>query len=62
MHLGFPISTKNKHLVEDVKISIPLKFNSIPLTGLREVENVSVNQRPERQTWFYDRPKNTNMV
>ena len=48
-HLDFTIGLKNKNLVEDVEILLPLKFRLIQLSGFRgEVENVSANQRPGR--------------
>ena len=62
-HLIFPISLKNKNLVEDVKILLSVKFRWIPLSGFRgEVENVSANQRPGRPSCFRIVPKNTNLV
>ena len=40
-HLVFPIGPKNKNLVEDVEIYLPVKFRQIPFSGFRgEVENV----------------------
>ena len=40
-HLDFPIDPKNTNLVEDVKISLSVKFRWIPISGFREeVENV----------------------
>ena len=57
-HLVFPISPKNTHLVEDLKILLPVKFRWIPLSGFRgEVENDSANQRPGRPSCFSDRPE-----
>ena len=57
-HLVFPICRKNTHLVEDVEILLPVKFRSNPFSGFRgEVENVSVNQRPGRPSYFSDRPE-----
>ena len=57
-HLVFQIGTKNKNLVEDVKILLPVKFRWIPFSRLRgEVENVSANQRPGRPSCFSDRPE-----
>ena len=49
----FPIGRKNTNLVEDVKVLLPVKFRWIPFSGFREVENVSANQRPGRQSWFF---------
>ena len=55
-NLGLPIGPKkkktNKNLVEDVEICLPVKFCWILF---REVENISVNERP---ACFSDRPKN----
>ena len=56
-HLVFPIRPKNTNLVEDVEILLPVKFRSIPFGGFREVENVSVNQRPGRPSCFSDPPE-----
>ena len=57
-HLVFPISPKNKNLVEDVEILLPVKFHSILISGFTgEVENVSANQRPGRPSCFSDRPE-----
>ena len=56
-HLVFPIGPKNTNLVEDVEILLPVKFRWIPFSGFREVENVSVNQRPGRLSCFTNRPK-----
>ena len=62
-HLVFPIGPKNKNLVEDVEILLPVKFRWIPFSGFRgEVENVSANQRPGRPSFFTIGPKNTNLV
>ena len=63
-HLVFLIGTKNINLVENVEILLSVKFCCIPLSGVRgEVENISDNQRPARQSCFTDRPgKNTNLV
>ena len=45
-HLVFPIGPKNTHLVEDVEISLPVKFRPIPFSGFRgEVENVKSQRR-----------------
>ena len=55
-HLVFPIGPKNTNLVEGVKVLLPVKFRSIPLSGfIGEVENVSANQRPGRPSCFSDR-------
>ena len=52
------ISLKNTNLVEDVEILLPAKFRWFPFSGFREeVENISANQRPGRQSCFSDRPK-----
>ena len=57
-HLFFPIGTKNKNLVEDIEILLPVKFRWIPFSGFRgEIENVSANQRPGRPSCFSDRPE-----
>ena len=57
-HLVFSICQKNTHLVEDVEILLPVIFHSIPFSCFRgEVENVSVNQRPGRPSYFSDRPE-----
>ena len=48
-YLGFPVGPKNTNLIENVEISLPVKFRCIPFSGFRdreEVENVSANQRP----------------
>ena len=45
-------------MVEDVEILLPVKFRWIPFSGFSgEVENVSANQRPGRQSCFSDRPE-----
>ena len=51
-HPDFPISRKNRNLVEGVAILPPAKFRWIPFSGCRGVENVSVNQRLGWQSWF----------
>ena len=57
-HLVFPISPKNTNLVEGVEILLPVKFRWFPFSGFRgEVENVSANQRPGRQSCFFYRPE-----
>ena len=57
-HLVFPISLKNKNLVEDVEILLPVKFHEIPFSRFRaEVKNVLANQRPRRPSCFLDRPE-----
>ena len=49
---------KNTNLVENVKILLPVKFRWIPFTSFRgEVENVSVNQKQGRPSYFSDRPE-----
>ena len=56
-HLVFPISPKNTNLVEDVEISLPVKFHWILFNRFkREVENASAHQRPGRPSCFSDRP------
>ena len=62
-HLVFSIGPKNTNLVEDVDISLTVKFRWIPISGFRGgVENVSANQRPGRPFCFSIRPENTNLV
>ena len=62
-HLVFPIGPKNTNLVEDVEILLPVKFRQIPFSCFRgEVENVSANQRPGRQSCFSNGPENANLV
>ena len=62
-HLGFQIDPKNRNLVEDVEILLPVKFHGIQFNGFRgEVENVSANHRPGRPSCFPIDPKNTNLV
>ena len=62
-HLVFPIATKNRNLVEDVEILLPVKFCLIQFSGFRgEVENVSANQRPGRPSCFPIGTKNTNLI
>ena len=56
-HFYLQIRPKNKNLVDDVDILLPVKFRWILFSGLREVENVSPNQRPGRPSCFSDRPK-----
>ena len=56
-HLVFLIG-QNTNLVEDVEILFSVKFRWIPFSGFRgEVENVSANQRPGRQSSFSNRPE-----
>ena len=44
-HLVFPICPKNRNLVEDIEILLPVKFRWIRFSGFREEnENVSANQ------------------
>ena len=59
-HLCIPIGPKNTNLVEDVVILRPVKIRRILVSGCREVENFSANQRqghlgfpigPKKQTW-----------
>ena len=57
-HLVFSIGPKNKNLVEDVEILLPVKFHQIPFSGFRgKVKNVSANQKPGRPSCFCDRPE-----
>ena len=59
----FPMGPKNKNLVEDVEILLPVKFRGILFNSFRgEVENVSANQRPGWPSCFSDQPENTNLV
>ena len=52
-HLGFPITTKNKNLVEDVEFLLHVNLCQTPFSGCRgEVKNVSANQRPGRPSLF----------
>ena len=54
--LFFQSARKNKNLVEDIEILLPVKFRWILFSGFRgEVENVSANQRPGRPSCFSDR-------
>ena len=56
--LLFPIGPKNKILVEDIEILLPVMFHWILFSGFRgEVENVSANQRPGQPFYFSDRPE-----
>ena len=49
---------KNTNLVEDIEILLPVKFRWIPFNSFRwKVENVSANQRPGWQSYFFDRPE-----
>ena len=49
---------KNKNLLEDVEILLPVKFRWIPFSGFRgEVKNVSANQTPGPPSYFSDQPK-----
>ena len=53
-HLVFAISLKNTNLVEDVEISLPVKFHWILFNRFRrEVENVSTHQRPGAAILFF---------
>ena len=56
-NLVIPIGQKNTNSVEDIEILLPVKFCWILFSGLREVGNVSANQRPERLSHFSDRPE-----
>ena len=56
-HLFLPIGPKNRNLVEDFEILLPVQFRRILFSDFREeVENVSANQRPGRPSCFSDRP------
>ena len=62
-HLIFSDPPKNTNLVEDDKILLPVEFRWIPLCGFRgEVENISANQRPGRQSCFSDRPEKHKLI
>ena len=57
-HLIFPFCLKNRNLVEDVEILLPVKFRWIPISGFEdEVENGSANQWPGRPSCFSGRPE-----
>ena len=57
--LFFWISPKNTNLVEDVKNLLSIKFRWISFSGfIREVTNVSANQRTGRPSCFSDQPEN----
>ena len=50
--------SSNSTLVEDIEILLPVKFRWIPFSGFRgEVENVSANHRPGKQSCSSDRPE-----
>ena len=55
-HIGQPfcllIGLKNTKLVEDVEILLTVKFRWILFSSIREVENVSANQRPGQPSCF----------
>ena len=57
VHFCLLIGRKNTNLVLDVEILLPVKIRCIPFSGFREVENVSANQRPGRQSCFSNRPE-----
>ena len=63
-HIVFWISPKNTNLVEDVENLLSVKFRWIPFSGfIREVKNVSANQRTGRLSCFSDQPeKNASLV
>ena len=62
-HLVYPIGPKNTNFVEDVEILLPLKFRWIPFSRFRgEVENVSANQRPGRQSCFFRSAQKTQTL
>ena len=56
-HFRFPIRPQNTNLVEDIEFLLHVKFRWIPLSGFREVENVSANQRSGRPSYFSICPK-----
>ena len=54
----FSDQPKNKNIVEDVEIFIPVKFRWIPFRSFRwEIENVSANQKPGGHLDFPIGPK-----
>ena len=56
--LFFRSTRKNTNLVEGFEILLPIKFRCIQFSGFKEeVENISANQRPGRQSYFSDRPE-----
>ena len=58
-NLVFPIGLQNTNLVKDLEILLHIKIRWIPFSIFRgEVQNVSANQRPGRQSCFSDRPEN----
>ena len=60
--LVFWLARKTK-LFEDVEILFPFKFRWILFDGFKlQVQNISVNPKPGRLSWFSDRPENTNLV
>ena len=62
-HLFFTDQPEKNRLSTDVEILLPVKFRQILFSGFREeVENVSVNQRLGRPSYFPIGPKNTNLV
>ena len=52
--------SENTNFVEGIEILLSIKFRQIPFR--REVENVSGNQRPGRQSWFLKGPKNAKVL
>ena len=57
-HFVFPMAQKNITLVEDVEILLPIKFRWISFRSfIGDVEKVSANQRPRRQSCFPNQPK-----
>ena len=57
----FPIGLKNTNLVEDIKLLLPVKFCWFPFSSVREVENVTANQRPERPFYFSGRSEKNKL-
>ena len=51
-HIVFLIGPENINVVEDVEILLLVKFRWIPFGGFSKVEHVSVNQGPERPSYF----------
>ena len=62
-HSFFPIGPKNTNLVEDVEISLLVKFRWIPFSGFRgEVAKCHSQSEAREAILFSDRPKYTNLV
>ena len=60
---AIPIGLKNRNLVEDIEILLPVKFRWILFRIFKgEVDNVSANQRPGRSSCFSDQHDKHRMV